>query len=161
MLTINSNTMTGSTTVTTTAANADANSSSPFANLPTELRLQIYRLALEDIINDLLCYTYVGLACFRGGLSKHQGGFALFHTSKSIRAESVRELLSVVDTKLAKATARWMELRQTIKQEPEPSYNERKQAKAEFEYAEGMQVMLENLEEMVQKCVSKASVGEA
>lgn len=152
-------------TATTAAADADANLSSPFVSLPTELRLQIYRLVLEDIINDLPCYTYLSLACFCHDLLKYQGGFALFHTSKSIRAESVRELLPVVESKLAKATAKatacWMELRQTIKQEPELSYNELQQARARIRCNDRMEVMLGYLKDMVQKCLPKASVGEA
>lgn len=103
---------------TSTASAASARPPFPLEKLPTELRLRIYKLALQGILNYLRSRNFVGLFLSRDGLAKYRGALALCHTSRSIRAESVRELLSVLETKLAKATGYLIKLEQTKSQKP-------------------------------------------
>jgi hypothetical protein len=63
-----------------------------FMELPTELRLQIYALAVEDTV-DFIILTTTGL---KGPDPVLRGALALLHTSKQVRVESRRELFTQV-----------------------------------------------------------------
>lgn len=75
----------------------DATSSSPpfpFMKLPIELRLQVYNLAIQETIKCNL------RDCINGYPSRlYRGALALAHTSRTLRAESVREMLPVVQSR--------------------------------------------------------------
>lgn len=83
---------------TTTPTSTAPDSCSPFTKLPAEIRIAIYRLALQAIIDP-----------FRSGgfefetsnslQPKYHGALALLHTNKSIRAESAQEMLAVLPPK--------------------------------------------------------------
>lgn len=56
-----------------------------FRDLPAKLRSMIYKLAIEDIIDGVLCP--------RPTLLGYYGALALLHGSRTIRAESACEML--------------------------------------------------------------------
>lgn len=95
---------------TTTPATNLRKPSPTFAGLPTELRLQIYRTALQDIIDEVLANNE-----FEPGWLKYRGALALLHTNRSIRAESAREMLPIVEVEFTRLGRRWQELDEIIK----------------------------------------------
>ena len=79
----------------------DATSSSPpfpFMKLPIELRLQIYNLAIQETIE----HAFRTSTSVDGPNPKYLGALALAHTSSTMRAESVREMLPVVQAEYTK-----------------------------------------------------------
>lgn len=87
-------------TATTAATNSSPNQSSPFAKLPAELRIAIYKFALQATMDSICPETIFG----NTGLkiqAEYSGALALLHTSKIIRAESAQQMLPIVQTKLS------------------------------------------------------------
>lgn len=77
--------------------------SSFFTKLPTEIRLVIYRFALDDEIADITNHDRVLTRYF--SVTGYQGALALLHTSRLVRAESARELLPVLELECSKCEA--------------------------------------------------------
>jgi hypothetical protein len=68
---------------------------SPSMKLPAELRLQIYALALKDIVHFITPTPTTPK--LEGPKPELRGALALLHTNKKLRAESRCELLTLVN----------------------------------------------------------------
>ena len=86
------------------------NAASPFLKLPAELRLAIYKLAMEDLIATLPPPNSVLMARLR---PRYRGALALLHISTSIRQESTREMLPLIQAHCEKLEAHARSLLET------------------------------------------------
>jgi hypothetical protein len=64
----------------------------PFMQLPPELRVMVYKLALQDMVDPILCS---GPGDAEDPKAFH-GALALVHTSRLVRLESCRDMYSIV-----------------------------------------------------------------
>lgn len=88
-----------STPTTATSASTTITSSVsffPFGNLPNEIRLAIYKVAIGNLIAEAVGDYGGGLEVGIEGRPRYRSALALLHTNKSTRTESAHEMLPVV-----------------------------------------------------------------
>lgn len=135
-----------------------------FTGLPVELRLQIYKLAIQDTIKDFLRSPNRMMHVLLYRRKAYRGGLALLHTNRMVRAESARDMLLVVEAELVSRKAyvddlesRWAEAVYSDWQGyyslgNAPSMSELSDASSEV-------CVLKDLKFMVGRCLSKHADG--
>lgn len=128
-------------------------STSRFLDLPAELRLAIYKLAMEDLITTLPPPDSPIMAKLR---PRYRGALALLHTNRSIRQESAREMLPLIQ-------AHWEKLEAHARSFPDrsasislPRYWENRRYKESI-YADMAAHMAANVRSMLWMVISDSS----
>ena len=139
------------------AANQHSSLSCPFLALPIELRLEIYRIALQDRINTVL------LLCankdFKPITPDYRGAMALLHTNRLIRAESAREMLPMVESEHSWREYRFIRLLTTAAYARKHGLSlQDSPSQEETNRAYGMKITVGYLSLMLQRCLSRSSI---
>lgn len=134
-----------------TAATNPQKLSPTFAGLPTELRLQIYRIALQDIINEVMEQD-----AFEPGWLEYRGALALLHTDRSIRAESAREMLPIVQSEWIISGIMWQSFDDAM-EDMEDDYEEDEVR----EIARQQRVAMGSIKAMLDKCLAGSPAAAA
>lgn len=148
--------------VTATAASS-AKLCPSFTGLPVELRLQIYKFPIRDTIEIFLPQLLHDHFISGSGYS---GALALLHTSRMLRAESLREMLAVVEAEHARREA-YSDKLENLRAKADYAYTQDQPfhedipAYKEVEEAEEKACMLLNLKFMVELCLSKPAPEES
>lgn len=139
------------------AAEQHSSPSCPFIAIPTELRLEIYRIALQDRIHTVL------LSCankdFKPITPYYRGAMALLHTNRLIRAESAREMLPMVESEHSWREYRFIRLLTTAAYARKHGLSlQDSPSQEETNRAYGMKVTVGYLSLMLQRCLSRSSI---
>lgn len=139
-------------TTSTPPATASSNQPFPFMKLPPELRLQIYKIAIEDA-NKTFCLTF-DFSEERRIRPKHCGALGFLHTSKEIRAESAKEMVRVAVSQ----HWRWRNRRCFIQKAEQNSLTSLRPALREkLMRAVTIELMVKDMEMALFRCVSPSS----
>lgn len=142
---------------------SEANSSFQLTKLPTELRLKIYKLAIEDTIERHLALSTRREPTHLIRQEGYKGALALVHTSRMVRAESAREILSAVEAEFARREAFYYNLYRLSNELFCPGIAESSNPNAptieEMADARLKAVVLHALRFMVKRCSSESAVG--